>query len=71
MLSVASLSAFSGAISPAQPTPVRLPFGSGAPSSTPAPIPQTPAVPQASQSGDGTQPPSRMLPRGSLLDLSI
>jgi len=69
MLSVASLSAFSGAIGPAQPLPVRLPSGGGtAPAPSASPTPPAPQIPSSNQ---GTQAPTYLLPRGSLLDLSV
>lgn len=69
MLSVTSLSAFSGGLSPIQPVPVRLPGpGSAAGSAAPSP----PAPPQSVPPGNGSGPePTHMLPRGSLLDLYV
>ncbi|MGA3397699.1 MAG: hypothetical protein ABSC95_00660 [Acetobacteraceae bacterium] len=66
MLSVASLSAFSSSgISPVHPTPVRAP-GSPPPAAPPPP-PQGPSAGK----GEGGVEPTRTLPRGSLLDLSV
>jgi len=67
MLSVASLSAFSGVVAPRVATPVRFP-GVAPAGSTPAPQPP-PAVPPAGNGANGE--PVRVLPRGSLLDLSV
>jgi hypothetical protein len=68
MLSVTSLSAFSSSgISPVQPTPVRLP---GTSPSSAAPPPSPPQGPPTGK-GEGGVGPTRMLPRGSLLDLSV
>jgi hypothetical protein len=65
MLSVASLTAFSSSgISPVHPTPVRAP-GSPPPAGT---LP--PQEPPAAKGAGGAEP-TRMLPRGSLLDLSV
>jgi hypothetical protein len=66
MLSVASLAAFSGSgINPVHPTPVR------APASPPPDRPKPPPVQGAPAGiGEGAAAPSRILPRGSLLDLS-
>ncbi len=65
MLSVASLTAFSSSgISPVHPTPVRAP-GSPPPAGTPPP-----QEPPAAKGAGGAEP-TRMLPRGSLLDLSV
>jgi hypothetical protein len=67
MLSIGSLSAFSsGGIGPLHPTPAR---ASGTASSSAAP-PSPPQVPPAGKGGGGMEP-TRMLPRGSLLDLSV
>ncbi|HVC59354.1 MAG TPA: hypothetical protein VND19_03180 [Acetobacteraceae bacterium] len=63
MLSIASLTALSG-INPVHPTLVRLP-GSQPPGAPPPP-PQGPSTGK----GAGGVEPTRMLPRGSLLDLS-
>jgi hypothetical protein len=66
MLSIASLVAFSSsAIGPVQPTPVRVP-GSGPPAVSPPPRQGPPAG-----KAEGGAEPTRMLPRGSLLDLSV
>jgi len=66
MLSVTSLAAFSSSgISPVHPTPVRAPGSS--PAGAPPPPPQAPPTGK----GDGGVEPTRMLPRGSLLDLSV
>jgi hypothetical protein len=65
MLSVASLTAFStGGISPVHPTPVR------APGILPPPA-QPPSQGQPADKGEGGAEPTRTLPRGSLLDLSV
>jgi hypothetical protein len=69
MLSIASLAAFSsGAIGPLQPTLVRAP-GSSAPNASPSPTQAQP--PPTLANGGGSAEPTRLLPRGSLLDLSV
>jgi hypothetical protein len=66
MLSVASLTAFvSGGVGPVQPTPVRVP-DSAPPAASPPQLKGPPAG-----KGEGATEPTRMLPRGSLLDLSV
>ncbi len=71
MLSIASLAAFSGSgigpVHPTNPTPVRAPGGSAPPAGSPPPPPQGPPAGK----GEGGVEPTRMLPRGSLLDLSV
>jgi hypothetical protein len=65
MLSVASLTALSSSgIGPVHPTPVRAP-GSPLPDRPPPPVQGAPAG-----KGEGAAEPTRILPRGSLLDLS-
>jgi hypothetical protein len=67
MLSVTSLAAFSSSgIGPVHPTPVRA-VGSASPGALPRPSP--PGLPTGT--GEGAAAPSRTLPRGSLLDLSV
>lgn len=69
MLSVASLAALSSsAISPVHPTPVRAPGSPPANRPPPSPVQGAPA---GKGEGAGNAEPTRMLPRGSLLDLSV
>ena len=66
MLSVSSLAAFSSSngIGAVHPTPVRAP-GSPPPNRPP------PVQGASGGTGDGAVTPTRTLPRGSLLDLSV
>jgi hypothetical protein len=66
MFSIASLSAFSGSgISPVHPTQVRA--QGSAPQVASPPVPPGPLLGK----GDSGVEPTRTLPRGSLLDLSV
>ena len=73
MLSPTSLAAFSAGIQSLHPAPVqrtRVP-GTGPPGAGAAlPPPATQAGPPRG-GGDGTAQPTRLLPRGSLLDLTV
>jgi hypothetical protein len=81
MISLASLSAFSSSAIPSGPTPVGRPgAGHVQPVRSTGALPPIVASPTAGirtdpgnsgQGGEGGSPPSRSLPRGSLVDLSV